>query len=99
MDFGLTGHINASVSAIAIQVVIGEAGSGHEPRSFSDDFRSVTVRVSVNAVEHFSITAGFSNACDDGVGMAYQITAATLFPGRSLLYVVAKSSGRTIQGT
>jgi hypothetical protein len=45
------------VAAVSIQVVVGEAGASHQPRSFSNDLGGIAVGVAVDTVEHLSIAA------------------------------------------
>lgn len=44
------------MAAIAIQVIVGEASSGHQPRSLSNDLWVITVGVTVDPVKHFAVT-------------------------------------------
>lgn len=40
----------------SVQVIVGEAGTGHQPRGLADNLGVITVGVSVDAVEHLAIT-------------------------------------------
>lgn len=51
----LTCHIGAAMAGISIQIIVGEAGPGHEPRSLSNDLGIIAIRVTIDTVEHFSI--------------------------------------------
>lgn len=55
--FELTGDINITVAAVSVQVVIGEAGASHEPRSFANDLGAIAVGVTVDTIEHLAIAA------------------------------------------
>lgn len=51
----LTGDIDSTVAAVSVQVVVGEAGASHQPRSLADDLGSVAVGIAVDAVEHLAV--------------------------------------------
>lgn len=44
------------MTGISIQIIVGETGPSHEPRSLSNNLGIIAIRVTINTVEHFSIT-------------------------------------------
>lgn len=44
------------MAAVSVQVIVGEARAGHQPRGLADNLGAIAIGVSVDAVEHLAIT-------------------------------------------
>lgn len=81
----LTGHIGSTVAGVSVQIVIWETGPGHQPGCLSNDLRSISVAVAVDAIEHLPVAVLLSDRRQaPRTWKTYQMTAARLLPGNSL---------------
>lgn len=45
------------MAVVSVQVIIGEASPGHQPRGLADNLGGSAIGVPVNSVEHLAVTS------------------------------------------
>lgn len=52
----LTCDVDASMTSVPTQIIVGETCASHQPRGLSNDLGGVAIGVAVDAVEHLAVT-------------------------------------------
>lgn len=87
------------MATVAIQVVIGEAGAGHQPRGLADNLGGIGIGVSEDTVEHLSVTSlELADAAEISQRRAFKPDNGTdVVSGKHVSERVSKSVGNHIE--